>query len=146
MRCSLCLRVVLLDCHIHVDSYVGCPTPYSPIWCQRYFQAFIFQIIPYAFQPCLPGPAPWVTTNYDWLIYFSWPCVWIHTLKMTMPMKTPTSQYIFYATPTQSTFFFLWWYFVCKLRGADSCYHHYIIMIEMGNIFLCYSSRSANIQ
>ena len=48
-------------------------------------------------------PTSRVTTSYDCLVHFSWPCVQIHTLKMTVPTKMPTSQYIFYATQSQST-------------------------------------------
>ena len=61
---------------------VECPTPCKPILCQRCFQAFNFQIISYAFQTCVPGTTPRLSTSYDCLSHLSWPCVWIHTLKI----------------------------------------------------------------
>ena len=82
---------------------VECPTLGSPILCQQWLQTFNFQIISYAFQLCLPGTARIVTTSYNCLVQLSWPCVWVHTLKMTVATKTFTSQYIFCARQTQST-------------------------------------------
>lgn len=65
------------------------------LFCANEPSNFNFQIISYTFQPCLPGMAPRVTISYDCLVHLYWPCVWIHTLKMTVPTKTPTSQCIF---------------------------------------------------
>ena len=53
------------------------PTPCNPILCQQCFPAFNFQFISHVFQPCLHGAAPRVTTNYNCLVYLSWPCVWL---------------------------------------------------------------------
>ena len=62
--------------------------PILSYWC---FEAFNFQIISFAFQPCLPGTTPRITTSYNCLVYLFWPCVWIHMLKITVPTKTSKS-------------------------------------------------------
>ena len=82
---------------------VECPTLHSPILCQWFFQAFYFQIIFYAFQSCFPETVTWVTTSCNCFVHLSWPCVWIHMLKMTILTKTLTSQCICYDTQTQLT-------------------------------------------
>ena len=78
-------------------------TPCNPILFQQYFQAFKLQIISYTFQPRVPTTAPRVTPSYNCLVYLFWPCDWIRILNMAITTKTPASQYIFYATQTQST-------------------------------------------
>ena len=78
-------------------------TPCNPILLQQCFQAFKLQIISDTFQPRVPTTAPRVTPSYNCLVYLFWPCDWIRILNMAITTKTPASQYIFYATQTQST-------------------------------------------
>ena len=78
-------------------------TPCNPILFQQCFQAFKLQIISDTFQPRVPTTAPRVTPSYNCLVYLFWPCDWIRILNMAITTKTPASQYIFYATQTQST-------------------------------------------
>ena len=91
VRCSPCPRVALHHCHVHFDSWNG--SPYT---------------MPFYFEPTMHR----VITRNDCLVHLPRPCVWVHTLNMTIPTKTPTSQSIFYRTLTQSASQFLRWYLV----------------------------------
>ena len=68
------------------------PTPCLSILNQRCIQTLNCET------PCLPWAAPRVITSNDCLVHLPRPCVWVHTLNMTIPTKTPTSQVIFYRT------------------------------------------------